>query len=118
MSGATLSHYAQYYGIRGSAAALRRLSFERAGAIAITRNGYLRLAHDDGDVEAFARSVEIQRSLGVMDARVVDREGLRSLVPKRMTAVSMTFRTCAVANHKTKGAGRASGPLADALGRA
>ena len=33
MSGATLSHYAQYYGIRGSAAALRRLSFERAGAI-------------------------------------------------------------------------------------
>jgi KDO2-lipid IV(A) lauroyltransferase len=33
VSGATLSHYAQYYGIRGSAAALRRLSFERAGAI-------------------------------------------------------------------------------------
>jgi len=33
VSGATLSHYAQYYGIRGAAAALRRLSFERAGAI-------------------------------------------------------------------------------------
>jgi KDO2-lipid IV(A) lauroyltransferase len=33
VSAATLSHYAQYYGIRGSAAALRRLSFERAGAI-------------------------------------------------------------------------------------
>jgi KDO2-lipid IV(A) lauroyltransferase len=33
VSGATLSHYAQYYGIRGSAAALRRLSFERAGSI-------------------------------------------------------------------------------------
>ena len=33
MSGATLSHYAQYYGIRGAAAALRRLSFERAGGI-------------------------------------------------------------------------------------
>ena len=33
MSTATLSHYAQYYGIRGAAAALRRLSFERAGAI-------------------------------------------------------------------------------------
>ena len=33
MSGTTVSHYAQYYGIRGSAAALRRLSFERAGAI-------------------------------------------------------------------------------------
>jgi Kdo2-lipid IVA lauroyltransferase/acyltransferase len=33
VSGATLSHYAQYFGIRGAAAALRRLSFERAGAI-------------------------------------------------------------------------------------
>jgi KDO2-lipid IV(A) lauroyltransferase len=33
VSTATLSHYAQYYGIRGAAAALRRLSFERAGAI-------------------------------------------------------------------------------------
>ena len=33
MSAATFSHYAQYYGIRGAAAALRRLSFERAGAI-------------------------------------------------------------------------------------
>ena len=32
MSSATLSHYAQYYGIRGSVAALRRLSFERASA--------------------------------------------------------------------------------------
>jgi Kdo2-lipid IVA lauroyltransferase/acyltransferase len=30
---ATLAHYAQYYGIRGSVAALRRLSFERASAI-------------------------------------------------------------------------------------
>ena len=37
MSGATLSHYAQYYGIRGSAAALRRLSFERAGAIELSK---------------------------------------------------------------------------------
>ena len=33
MSSATLAHYAQYYGIRGSVAALRRLSFERASAI-------------------------------------------------------------------------------------
>jgi KDO2-lipid IV(A) lauroyltransferase len=30
---ATLSHYAQYYGIRGAVAALRTVSFERAGAI-------------------------------------------------------------------------------------
>jgi KDO2-lipid IV(A) lauroyltransferase len=33
VSTATLSHYVQYYGIRGAAATLRRLSFERAGAI-------------------------------------------------------------------------------------
>jgi Kdo2-lipid IVA lauroyltransferase/acyltransferase len=33
VSTATLAHYAQYYGIRGSVAALRRLSFERASAI-------------------------------------------------------------------------------------
>lgn len=33
MTTATLSHYAQYYGIRGSAAALRLLPFERASAI-------------------------------------------------------------------------------------
>jgi len=33
VSSATLAHYAQYYGIRGSVAALRRLSFEHAGAI-------------------------------------------------------------------------------------
>jgi KDO2-lipid IV(A) lauroyltransferase len=32
VSRVTLSHYAQYYGIRGSVAALRRLSFERASA--------------------------------------------------------------------------------------
>jgi len=32
VSSATFSHYAQYYGIRGSVAALRRLSFERASA--------------------------------------------------------------------------------------
>jgi sarcosine oxidase subunit beta len=54
---------------------------ERSGAIAITRNGYLRLAHAEADLEAFDRSVEIQRSLGVADARVVDRDGLRALVP-------------------------------------
>ena len=33
MSSATLSHYAQYYGIRGAVAALRAVSFRRAGDI-------------------------------------------------------------------------------------
>jgi sarcosine oxidase subunit beta len=54
---------------------------ERAGSIAITRNGYLRLAHREQDVAAFERSVELQGALGVPDARVVDRDGLRDLVP-------------------------------------
>jgi len=56
-------------------------ALERAGAIAITRNGYLRLAHGETDLAAFERSVELQRELGVTDARVVDRGGLRDLVP-------------------------------------
>ena len=54
---------------------------EDSGAITITRNGYLRLAHREADLEAFHRSVEKQRSFGVTDCRVVDREGLRELVP-------------------------------------
>jgi sarcosine oxidase subunit beta len=54
---------------------------ERSGAISITRNGYLRLAHREADLEAFHRSVEIQRSFGVTDCRVVDRDGLHELVP-------------------------------------
>jgi len=54
---------------------------ERTGAIGITRNGYLRLAHSESDLEAFSRSVEVQRSLGVAASRVVDRDELRSLVP-------------------------------------
>jgi glycine/D-amino acid oxidase-like deaminating enzyme len=54
---------------------------ERAGSIAIARNGYLRLAHHEADMAAFARSVELQRDLGVRDARVVDRGELHQLVP-------------------------------------
>ena len=53
MSTATVSHYAQYYGIRGAAAALRRLSFERAGAIGerIGMLGYRPLGIRRGVVE-------------------------------------------------------------------
>jgi sarcosine oxidase, subunit beta len=49
--------------------------------VEITRNGYLRLARSAADLEAFERSVEVQRELGVRDARVLDREGLRRAVP-------------------------------------
>ena len=46
---------------------------ERSGALTITRNGYLRLGHRGPDMEAFARSVEVQRTLGVTDCRVLER---------------------------------------------
>jgi sarcosine oxidase, subunit beta len=54
---------------------------ERERALPITRNGYLRIAHDDADLEAFAGSVETQRALGVANARVLDRDGIAALVP-------------------------------------
>jgi sarcosine oxidase, subunit beta len=57
----------------------RRL--EREHGLEITRNGYLRLAHTDDDLQGFGRSVGIQRELGVEDAVVLDREGLRRTVP-------------------------------------
>ena len=47
----------------------------------IVRNGYLRLGHRDEDMAAFARSVEVQRDLGVADCRVVEAAELRRLVP-------------------------------------
>jgi sarcosine oxidase subunit beta len=54
---------------------------EAAGSLDITRNGYLRLGHRDEDIAAFERSVEVQRELGVADCRVLDRDGLRRLIP-------------------------------------
>jgi len=54
---------------------------ERSGALAITRNGYLRLAHRQADMEAFVNSLEVQRSLGVADCRVVERDALQALIP-------------------------------------
>jgi len=56
-------------------------SLERTGVLEIVRNGYLRLGHRDEDMEAFARSVAIQRELGVADSRVVEADELRRLVP-------------------------------------
>ena len=56
-------------------------ALERAGALEIVRNGYLRLGHRAEDMAAFARSVAIQRDLGVADCRVVGKGELRRLVP-------------------------------------
>lgn len=57
------------------------VALERSGALEVVRNGYLRLAHRQEDLEAFERSVAIQRDLGVTDCRVLDRPGLERLVP-------------------------------------
>jgi glycine/D-amino acid oxidase-like deaminating enzyme len=62
-----------------SMALFRRLERERG--LPITRNGYLRLAHSPDDLDAFARSAEIQHELGVDDARLLDRSGLQRVVP-------------------------------------
>jgi sarcosine oxidase subunit beta len=57
----------------------RRLAREHG--LAITRNGYLRLGRSERDLEAFERSVGVQRELGVDDARVLDRADLERVVP-------------------------------------
>jgi sarcosine oxidase subunit beta len=57
----------------------RRL--ERDHGLQITRNGYLRLGHTEDDLQAFERSIEVQRALGVHDARLIEQHGLRRLVP-------------------------------------
>lgn len=57
----------------------RRL--EREHGLEITRNGYLRLGRSTDDLAAFERSVAIQRDLSIDDARVLDQDGLRTLVP-------------------------------------
>jgi sarcosine oxidase subunit beta len=54
---------------------------EREHGLHVVRNGYLRLGHGDEAPAAFARSVEIQRELGVGDARVLDRGEVSRLVP-------------------------------------
>jgi sarcosine oxidase subunit beta len=60
-------------------------ALEREHGLRIVRNGYLRLAHAPGELEDFARSVELQRTLGVRDARVVERAELADLAPDLAT---------------------------------
>lgn len=54
---------------------------EREHDLRIVRNGYLRLAHSHEALAAFERAVQVQRSLGVEDARALDRGGVAGLVP-------------------------------------
>lgn len=53
--------------------------------IGFVRSGYLRLGYTADDVERFVGSVAHQRTLGVEDARVVDVDEIRGLVPALRT---------------------------------
>ena len=84
---------------------------EREAGLQVTRNGYLRLAHDSADMDVFAASIVVQSELGVTHPRLLDRGDVERLVPDmacsdlvacsaRMTATSTaictapSWRTC------------------------
>jgi sarcosine oxidase subunit beta len=54
---------------------------ERDRGLGVVRNGYLRVGHDRAALDAFVRSAEIQRGLGVAQVEVLDRGQLARLVP-------------------------------------
>ncbi len=54
---------------------------ERDHGLDVTRNGYLRLAHSADAEATFRRSVDIQRQLGIDDARWLDTADVGRLVP-------------------------------------
>lgn len=57
-------------------------SLERSGRLEVRRNGYLRLARSDADLQAFHASASIQQELGVRGCEVLDRTGVRRLIPE------------------------------------
>jgi glycine/D-amino acid oxidase-like deaminating enzyme len=54
---------------------------EREHGLPLTRDGYVRLAHSEEQLELFARSLVVERSLGVDDAQLLDRAGLARVIP-------------------------------------
>ena len=55
---------------------------EREAGLQVTRNGYLRLAHDSADMDVFAASIVVQSELGVTRSRrLLDRGDVERLVP-------------------------------------
>lgn len=63
------------------AISVRRLAALEEHGLVFHRIGYARLARSAAAMEAFARSVEVQRAHGIEGSRVLDRAGLRALVP-------------------------------------
>ncbi|HKV43113.1 MAG TPA: FAD-binding oxidoreductase [bacterium] len=56
-------------------------TLERKYNLTITRNGYLRLAHDAYELSAFQRSARMQRDMGIHDACTLGRREVLRLVP-------------------------------------
>ena len=54
---------------------------ERDHALPLLREGYIRAAHDDAQLARLAAALEVERALGVDDARLLDRAGLRHVIP-------------------------------------
>jgi sarcosine oxidase, subunit beta len=57
-------------------------ALEREHGLTIVRNGYLRLGHDAADAARFQASVDVHRSLGIDDVRVLDAAEIAQLVPE------------------------------------
>ncbi|MGH2945018.1 MAG: NAD(P)/FAD-dependent oxidoreductase [Solirubrobacteraceae bacterium] len=59
----------------------RLCALEREAGLTLIRNGFLRLAHDEASLEIFEEGARRQHELGVPDARALDRDELKRLVP-------------------------------------
>lgn len=63
-------------------AAMRQLArLRERGDVEVVVNGYVRLSHDEAARTGFATSVEIQRELGVTDARVLEVDEIAARMP-------------------------------------
>jgi sarcosine oxidase subunit beta len=60
---------------------LRLCQLERDQGLALHRNGFLRLAHDAATMAVFRAGAQTQRDAGIDDARALDPEELRALIP-------------------------------------
>jgi sarcosine oxidase subunit beta len=54
---------------------------ERDHGLRIVRNGFIRVARDAQELEAFEQALPLQHELGVADARVLTRDSLAEVVP-------------------------------------
>jgi sarcosine oxidase subunit beta len=89
-SGLSVGVYSRQYAERLDIAlrvdAYERLcALERDHGLQIRRNGYLRLARDAETMEMFERGIALQHELGVPDSELLDRDGLRQLIPALLT---------------------------------